>query len=67
MKPKAKPRKIRGSTASYRSKNGMNRCDLNELAKKYANYGNVPKTIGDIRAMEISLLAIAYLESVEEK
>ena len=37
------------------------RCDLIALATEYSNFGNVPKTISDNRAMEIALLSRAYL------
>jgi hypothetical protein len=56
--------KVRGSTASYKTDNGI-KCNLTELAEIYSNYGNVPKNVGDLRAGEISHLAKMYLHEVK--
>jgi hypothetical protein len=59
-------RKINGTTASYKTKiKGEYKCDLIMLAKAYSELGNVPKSIGDKKAMEISLLSRAYLTYVK--
>lgn len=54
-------KKVRGSTATYRSPSRKNDfCDLEELAKVYSNVGHVPERIGWIKAQEIALLAGAF-------
>lgn len=53
-------KKIRGSTASYNTPNGP-KCDIEELAKTYKDWGNVPLSINDTKAGEIALLARSYL------
>lgn len=60
---------VRGTTATKRKRVEKvgnktiytNVCDLKKLAEIYSNWGNVPKVLGDKKAMEISLLAKAYL------
>jgi len=53
---------VTGTAATYR-RVGTNlyTCDLEELAREYANWGNVPPRIGDKRAQEIALLSAAFL------
>ncbi len=55
--------KKRGSWASYRDeKDGtLFRCDTDELAIKLLNWGEIPKTLGNTKAFEISILAESYL------
>lgn len=55
--------KKRGSWASYRDEKDetLFRCDTDELAKKLVNWGEIPKSIGNVKAFEISILAEAYL------
>lgn len=52
---------IHGSTASKRVAKDLFECDLDKLAEIYSNYGNVPERLGNKKAMEIALLARAYL------
>lgn len=62
---KNKAIKRRGSFASFRDEKDhtLFRCDVESVAKQLAqNWGDVPKTLGDTKAFEIHLLAIAYLE-----
>lgn len=57
--------KKRGSFASYRDEKDQTlfRCDVESVAKQLAtNWGDIPKNIGNTKAFEIHLLAIAYLE-----
>lgn len=42
---------IRGSTASVKNGESDYVTNLDYLAEKYSNYGNVPKSITDIRAI----------------
>ena len=53
-------KKVRGSTASYRSENGPE-CDLIELAEKYSSVAEVPEHLGFTKAAEIALLARTFL------
>lgn len=61
--------KLRHSTASYvvNGKKKLFRCDVDELAREYINWGEVPLRLNDIKAMEISLLAKAYLKLKKPK
>lgn len=58
-------KKAKGSWASYQDKKDKTlwRCDLDEMASKIIKdgWGNFPQKIGNKRAMEICLLAEAYL------
>jgi hypothetical protein len=56
-----KTKKIRGTEASYTQSDGSHLCDLEQLAKKYRDIGNIPEHIGFSRAGEIALLAQAFL------
>lgn len=57
---KDKKRKIRGSYATYLYKNGCIKTDLNELSDILANWGDTTRYINDLKAQELSLLAINY-------
>lgn len=63
MSENEEKQKLRGSEASYivDKKKKKFKVDLVELAKKYSNWGEVPKNVGDIKAQEIALLARGYL------
>jgi|GEM_PF-4682899 len=61
-----KGKKIYGSFASYRTEI-EDTCDIDELARILSeNWGNIPKHIGDIRAMEIHSLAKAFMQVVKQ-
>lgn len=61
-------KKIRGSIATYKDSNNFVICDLDQLAHSFAvNWGNVPKSINDIKAQELHLLAKAYLSLKQNK
>lgn len=53
--------KLPHSLATY-SQNDEWITDLEELATILSNWGNIPKSINDKKAMEISLLAQRFLE-----
>lgn len=56
-------KKIKNSFATYIDLTTLNNeCDLIEVSNILLNWGNIPKTLGDVRAFEIALLARAYLE-----
>ena len=52
---------IRGSTATYKNKDGSMECDLVHLAKTYCRLGEVPERLGWTKACEIALLSEAFL------
>lgn len=58
--------KAKGSWASYRDEKDKSvwRVDLDEMASKIIKdgWGNFPQRIGDKRAMELCILAEAYLK-----
>lgn len=57
--------KYKSSWASYRCSKDKKliKCDLDELAQILAeNFGNIPMYLGHTKAMEIHLLARAYLK-----
>jgi hypothetical protein len=58
--------KARGSWASYRDEKDKTlwRCDLDEMATSIVNggWGNVPISLSNKKAMEIFILAEAYLK-----
>lgn len=61
--------KRRGSFASYRDHKDKTlwRCDVEEMAKHLSqNWGNIPRSLGNTKAMEIHLLALAYLDLKKE-
>jgi len=57
--------KLRGTWASYRDEKDKNlfRCNPDEMATKIIKdgWGNFPRVIGNKRAMELCILAEAYL------
>lgn len=59
-------KKARGSWASYRDEKDKSlwRCDLDEMATTImkAGWGGIPRSLSDKKAMEICLLAEAYLK-----
>lgn len=59
-------KKVRGSWASYRDDKDKSlcRCDLDEMATTIMKdgWGGIPRSLSDKKAMEICLLAEAYLE-----
>lgn len=60
-----KKNKLKNSFASYWSdkKERVVKCDLDQLAAHLSeNWGNIPKTLSNHKAMEIHLLAVAYLK-----
>ena len=64
-------KKAIGSWASYQDEKDKSlwRCDVDELAKTiFKNgWGNIPKTLNDKKAMEICILAEAYLKLANKK
>ncbi len=61
-------KKIKNSFATYVDLTTLNNeCDLIEVSNILLNWGNIPKTLGDVRAFEISLLAQAYLRLLKER
>lgn len=58
--------KVRGSFATYVQRSGIRICELDELAKQLMNWGATPRSIGDVKAMELALLAEDYLRLVKE-
>ena len=54
-------KRLNGSFATYKDKDGHYHTEVSELAKTLVNWGNFPKFVGDNKAMEISILARAYI------
>ena len=52
---------IRGSQATYKSKDGTYICDTNKLAKDYSAVTKIPERISFLKATEISLMCKKYL------
>lgn len=52
---------IRGSTATYKHKDGSMECDLVHLAETYCHIGKIPERLGWTKACEIALLSEAFL------
>lgn len=63
--------KARGSWASYQDEKDKSlwRCDVDEMATIIIKdwWGGIPKNLSDKRAMEICLLAEAYLKLANKK
>ena len=59
-------KKLRASFASYKYDNDdvFYICDLTHLAEILLHWSDTPKTLCDVKAMELSLLASKYLELV---
>lgn len=56
-------KKIKASFASeYNEQTGETTVDINKLARVLSKWGEIPKTLNDTRAMEISILARRYLK-----
>lgn len=58
---------IKGTFATYIAADGMHTVIVPELAKKLLKWGDIPMRISDSRAMEISILADAYLKLRKKK
>lgn len=64
-------KKARGSWASYQDEKDKSlwKCDVDELAKTiFKNgWGDMPKTLNNKKAMEICILAEAYIKLANKK
>lgn len=53
--------RLRGSTATYRLPSRKNDvCDLDELAERYRDMGQIPERFSFIKAAELQLMASAF-------
>lgn len=62
-----KVKQVRGSWATFIYDDSDDCvCHLRQVAEQLLNWGDTPKTLCDVKAMELSLLAKKFLELYEE-